>query len=50
MRFQLPEILHSDVLKKRKVLTITLVNVGLWIGFVIMFLLGAYEDDIKSAL
>uniref|UniRef100_A0A7M6DR13 Uncharacterized protein n=2 Tax=Clytia hemisphaerica TaxID=252671 RepID=A0A7M6DR13_9CNID len=46
----LPEILHSNVLKTRKALTIALVNVGLWIGFAIMFILGVYEDDIKSSL
>ena len=48
--FQLPEVLHSEALKKTPGLTIALANLGMIIGFVIMFVLGAWEEDIKTAL
>lgn len=46
----LPEILHSSNLKLEPAKCIFLANIGLMVGFGIMIVLGAWEEDIKTVL
>jgi len=46
----LPEALHNSYLKKYPFRSILILDLGMLLGFAIMFCLAAWEDDMKKAL
>ena len=45
---QLPELMHSDALQTDPIVTFLLQNLGLLLGFGIMFIIVLYEEDLMA--
>ena len=48
--FQLPEVLHSSLLKTKPVIATFLSLLGMLVGFAIMFCLAAWEEELEGSL
>ena len=45
---QLPELMHSEALRKDPIITFVLQNLGLLVGFVMMLIIALYEEDLMA--
>ena len=45
---QLPDLMHSEALRKDPIITFVLQNLGLLVGFAIMLIIAWYEEDLMA--